>query len=98
MIGGRPDRGAEDYWKETSFTYKYYCLTSTVIFMISLLIPAIAVFFIDIPQLTIWSFQIWKLFLSMYGQMPGIISILSLLFSFMWIYRMIKVQYINILG
>lgn len=59
--------------------------------MISVIVPAIAVFCIDIPELTIWSFQIWRLFVSMYGQFPSIMSILSVLFSFMWMHRMIKV-------
>lgn len=82
---------AEDFWKQSSFTYKLCCLSSTLIFLFSLFLPALIIFFIDIPELTIWSFQIWRLFLSFYGQMPNIMSILSLLFSFMWMYNMLKV-------
>lgn len=88
---GNPNGNAGDYWNESAFSYKFCCLTSTVIFLIGILIPVIVVFCIDIPELTIWSFQIWRLLISMWGQYPTFMSILSVLFSFMWLHSILKV-------
>lgn len=88
---GGGNGNAEDYWKQSSFTYKFYLITSSLLFLFSILIPSIITVFIDIPAFTIWSFQIWRLFFSFYGQMPSIMSILSLIFSFLWIQEYLKV-------
>lgn len=89
-MGGR-NGNAGDYWNESAFSYKFCCLTSTAIFMLGILIPAILVFCIDVPEFTIWSFQVWRLFVSMWGQFPSIMSILSIAFSFMWLHTILKV-------
>lgn len=82
----------EDYWQQSSFSYKCCCLSSSIMFALSLLIPGLIILCIDIPNLTIWSFELWRLFVSMYGQIPTVMSILSILFSFMWIYSILKVH------
>lgn len=82
----------EEYWKQSSFSYKCCCLTSTIIFAFSMFVPALIILFIDIPELTIWSFQIWRIFVSMLAQTPSLMSILSIVFSFMWLYNILKVH------
>jgi VIT1/CCC1 family predicted Fe2+/Mn2+ transporter len=94
MLTGNSNVGAEDCWKQAAFSFKFYFLTSLIIFFISLLIPAVSMLFIDIPEYTIWSFQIWRLVLSMYGQTFGIMSILNIVFSFLWMYSILKVAII----
>ena len=91
MMMGGGNGNANDYWNQSACSYKLCCLSSTIIFMVGLLLPAVIIFFIDIPEYTIWSFQIWRILVSMFGQMPSIMSILSVLFSFMWLHSILKV-------
>jgi hypothetical protein len=91
MIQDQNNNKAEKYWKQSSFSFKFYFLSSALIVLIAMIVPAIGEFFIDRPVYTIWYFQIWRLVLSMYGQIPGFISILTIVISFVWIYRMMKV-------
>ena len=91
---GEGNGSADDYWKQSSFTFKFYLITSSLLFLFSILIPSIImVVFIDMPAFTIWNFQIWRLFFSFYGQMPKTISILNLIFSFLWIQEYLKVRH-----
>lgn len=92
MIQTDRNVSAENYWGQAAFSYKFFLISSGVIFLFSLVIPAIAVFCIDIPEYTLWSFQIWRLILSLYAQLPQIMSLLSLLFSFMWLHNILKVS------
>jgi hypothetical protein len=91
MWSGNQNLGTEDCWKQTSFSLKLFLISSTIIFIVSLLIPALTVLFIDVPAYTIWSLQIWRLLFAMYGQIPGIMSIFSIAFAFLWMYPMLKV-------
>lgn len=49
LQGNNANAGAEDYWKSASFTFKFYCITSALILLLSLFVPAIIVFCIDVP-------------------------------------------------
>lgn len=90
--GGAPNVNAETYWNNAAFSYKFFCLSSTLIFIFSLVIPFIAVALIDIPELTVWSFQIWRLIFSVYGQLPQLMSLINLIFAFIWLYYVLNVN------
>ena len=83
----------EDFWNQSSFSFKFFSLTSVILFVISLIFTSLSYLFMDIPSLTIFSFQIWRLFFSFYAQLPNPMSIISLLFSFLWMRPMFKVKY-----
>lgn len=92
MIQGDRNVSVENYWGLAPFSYKFFVISSGVIFLFSLVIPAIAIFCIDVPEYTLWSFQIWRLILSLYAELPQIMSLINLIFSFIWLHGILKVS------
>ena len=78
-------------WDSLGLAYKFYLITTASIFLVSLFIP-ICVLFIDVTEYTVFSFHIWRLFFSFWGNLPSPISIINILFSFMWLIKLIDVK------
>lgn len=80
-------------WNSAGYTYKFYAISSLIIFMLSLIFGNVGIFFFDSLQWTFYKFQLWKLLVSFYFQIPSFLSILSVLFSFLWIRKHFNVNH-----
>lgn len=82
---------ADSCWKAMGFAYKFYFISTLAIFLVSLVLIPICLLFVNAPILTVFGFQIWRLFFCFWGNFSSMFAILSILFSFLWLIRLLQV-------
>ena len=86
-LGGDRDRNqnASTCWANLEFGFKYFFVTEMIFGLLVMLMPALSLYFSNIPYVTIFYFQIWRLITS-FMVPQGIIGVLFqmwILYQFM---------------
>ena len=76
----------ENCWASVTFAYKFYFISSLITLVFFLITSSYI--FVDMPALTVFQLQLWRIFFAFYGQV-SFMGIISILFAFLWMSRLI---------
>lgn len=82
---------ASSYWQESAFSFKFYLALTCLLFLLSFIFNSITQTLVDIPYFTAFEYELWRLFFSLFVLPPKLMSILGIVFAFVWLHRLIKV-------
>jgi len=78
------------WWKDLQIGFKYLLIATIGLGLLSFIMPFIIIIFINIISLTIFKFQIWRLFTSFLVDMSIIQVLMYLYLSYQYIPRLVR--------